>query len=209
VDGGAVMMTVPLDEASRWAANLKTHLEAVCHRIEVAGSIRRGKAQVSDIELVAIPRWSYQYNLLGEKYREANELNELLDFWVEQGAVEMWQDAQHRVCWGEKLRKFWVRSDEFGRIKVDLFQAERANWGIIFLIRTGSADFSKWMVTKKPIGGCPLDVEVDGGRVWRRGAPVDTLEETDVFDLFGVDFVPPVRRSDGLWRAAKAGEARR
>lgn len=47
-----------LEQAQRLAQQLVVDLEPACERIEVAGSIRRQRSQVKDIELVVIPRWS-------------------------------------------------------------------------------------------------------------------------------------------------------
>jgi DNA polymerase/3'-5' exonuclease PolX len=58
---------IPLAQARQLAQELATiHLRPACERIEVAGSVRRGKSEVSDVELVAIPRFGEQLNLFGE-----------------------------------------------------------------------------------------------------------------------------------------------
>ena len=47
---------VPLAAARAVAAALRELLEPACARVEIAGSIRRRKAKVGDLELVASPR---------------------------------------------------------------------------------------------------------------------------------------------------------
>jgi len=47
---------VPLADARVIAESLMAALGPGCERIEIAGSIRRGRPDVGDIELVAIPR---------------------------------------------------------------------------------------------------------------------------------------------------------
>ena len=46
----------PLRQAAALARSLVTFLEPYCDRIEVAGSVRRQKADVGDIELVLVPK---------------------------------------------------------------------------------------------------------------------------------------------------------
>src|SRR5436309_8123113 len=48
----------PLPEAERIAAAIVADLAPSCARIQVAGSVRRHKEVVGDIELVAIPRYA-------------------------------------------------------------------------------------------------------------------------------------------------------
>ena len=45
-------------QAFNLAEELRIGLAPLCERIEVAGSIRRRRPQVKDIELVAIPKWA-------------------------------------------------------------------------------------------------------------------------------------------------------
>ena len=45
-----------LQKAKAIAEELKALLEPVCQRVEIAGSIRRQKPEVGDIELLVIPK---------------------------------------------------------------------------------------------------------------------------------------------------------
>jgi DNA polymerase/3'-5' exonuclease PolX len=54
-----------LDRAREIADGLVRRLSPGCVRIEVAGSVRRGKAEVNDIELVAVPKMEVQADLFG------------------------------------------------------------------------------------------------------------------------------------------------
>ena len=45
--------------AQQMAEALVELLAPACERIEIAGSVRRGKARPNDVEIVAIPRWVY------------------------------------------------------------------------------------------------------------------------------------------------------
>ena len=46
---------VLLAEAAAVADSLAGLLTLACHRLEIAGSIRRGRPDVGDIEMVAVP----------------------------------------------------------------------------------------------------------------------------------------------------------
>jgi len=58
---------VELEKARAIAEELKALLQPSCHRIEIAGSIRRQKPEVGDIELLCIPKLVDGVNLLDRK----------------------------------------------------------------------------------------------------------------------------------------------
>ena len=84
----------------------------------------------------------------------------------------------------------------------DLFLAPPNNWGLTLLARTGSAAFSTAMLArcKRRHGiGREQPGSVDGRLVTRDGRVVPTLEEETVFQLLGLQPVPPERRSGEEW----------
>lgn len=165
------------------ACGLVERLRPACQRIEIAGSIRRKRPTIGDIELIAIP----------------TPITDL--FGVDSGTTLV--DAT-LAAWpitfiknGQKYKQFTFEGRSGETYTVDLFlQPDPATFGINYMIRTGSAAFSKRMVTKRSQGGyMPDDLRVDGAKVWRNGAIVPTLEEMDVFDLWQMDFVEPEERN--------------
>lgn len=109
-----------LKDANLIAEKYLAILKPFCKRIEIAGSIRREKPEVKDIELVAIP-------------------SDISGF-VEQ--VRRWRKIK-----GEPSGKYTQRILPEG-IRLDLFMATERNWGNIFLIRTGSKEFNIAIMTK-------------------------------------------------------------
>lgn len=114
-------------------------LESFCERIEIAGSIRRAKSEVGDIELVAIPK--FQENEAGlakflnlkSHSRPKNLLNEMLDEMVRRGDFEFGKA-------GAKYKELIYSRMDF---KVDLFIANNDNFGLIKMIRTGPKEYAK------------------------------------------------------------------
>jgi len=103
-----------LEEAKKIADKYVKILKPYCLRIEIAGSIRREKSEVKDIEIVAIPIALKGFS------DEVNKLQKVK---------------------GEPTGKYTQRILPEG-IKLDLFMANVKNWGLILAIRTGSAEFS-------------------------------------------------------------------
>jgi len=129
---------MPYTEARALADQLVAQLAPACERIEVAGSIRRKKEEVGDIEIVAIPKMETIRNLFGEAQGEVSLLNVRLS--------DMGWDVLKN---GDKYKQFVLP----GGISLDLFICRLATWGVIYTIRTGSADFTHWLVTNRQHGG--------------------------------------------------------
>lgn len=186
------------------ADRLLESLSKYCFRIELAGSLRREKAEVGDIEIVAIPI------PLNARLDNTIEAPYLLDEWLRQLAEKKLTVIKN----GDKYKQFKFRTQKGHEYKVDLFlQPDPATWGTNFMIRTGSADFSHWMVTPRSKGGAvpcndlgqPIFYCRDA-RWWEVGGTVlDTPEEEDVFKLLGVEWIHPRERTDGFWHRGENG----
>lgn len=182
-----------LEQAEQIAESLKADLSPYCDRIEIAGSIRRKKPEVKDIELMCIPKFADigtgQTTLFGgETTITENVLFTYLASKSEWPIIKM----------GEKYCQF-EHIDEWpgNNIKVDLFTATPETWGYIFLLRTGPAEFSKWVVTElKRRGYVPKD-----GVILKNGYMIQAHEEKAVFRMLGIDYIEPEYRfKDVMWK---------
>lgn len=170
---------LPLETALLYANDIVNELSPLCERIEIAGSIRRKKDEVGDIEIVAIP--NCKMDMFGEVISGDHELN-----------YYEWEKLGKLVKNGNKFKQVTL----YRGISLDLFiVTPPAQWGVIFTIRTGSADFSHRLVTSKRQGGMmPSNLRVEGGAIWSNNHIIETPEEQDVFDLIGVPFIDPELR---------------
>jgi DNA polymerase/3'-5' exonuclease PolX len=206
--------------AERDAADLRAMLEGTFERWEVAGSLRRGHAAVGDVDHVLIPKMIEVPGpgLFGGPV-EVNACWRALDRLVEEGGgsapaeagrpgdevedefegacgdwsvVKAVRETKNgpRTCWGEKHRAVWFR----GCVH-ELYVAEPSTWGSVMLIRTGPAEFSRWMVTElrrygfKHEGGRVIDT-----RKVSEDAVVAVPEEGVLFDLVGIKYREPADR---------------
>ncbi len=152
------------------AEKVKALLSPHCDRIEIAGSIRRKKSWVKDIEIVAIPK-PYDTGLFENGIASV---------------VNQWKKVK-----GELPCKYTQRILPEG-IKLDLFFAQKANWGYIFAIRTGSADYSFKVLASgwKKRGYKGID-----GFLTHGGERIDILEEKNLFERLGLPFAEPENRN--------------
>jgi len=155
-----------LSEAKAIADKYVEMLNPFCKRIEIAGSIRREKPEVGDIEIVCIRNTKY--------------LRSFCD------AV----DSLRKVK-GSPIGKYTQRVLPEG-IKLDLFMCNKDNWGLIYAIRTGSAEFSHEVLAT---GWVKAGFNSVDGRLFKNGKEVPVYEEEDLFKLIGLTYVHPSKRN--------------
>lgn len=163
---------LPLKQAQALTDKIIAALSPGCVRLEAAGSVRRLRAEVGDLEIVAIAR---------------PELDSIIEQLL----------ADNRLAKGDKngkkLKNFLVPS--VPGLGLDLFLPTVDTWGAIFTIRTGCAEFSHKLVTQQNKGGfLPSDLHVKEGRIWRGSEALRTPNEADVFKLLGW-YIPPEQRT--------------
>ena len=206
------------DDALPRAAALIEALRPACAQIEIAGSLRRGKATVGDIEIVARPLVEErpvagQLGLFGDGQPATVERVSLLDPLLERlaaaGEIHQARPFTHeKGAWGEKYKKFWTALDS-GVIQVDLFLVTPpAQWGPIFTIRTGPGDFGQALM--RHINANTLWRQDDGRLVHRgTGKDAQTPTERSYFEVLGVPWIEPADRSAEMLGRALREDAKR
>ena len=181
------------DDALVIAEDVISLLKRACKRIEIAGSIRRGKEDVKDIEIVAVPDFDIQPTFIKPEF--GKPLPEQYKSFIDELLLKQRDMFKIKIeKSGDKYKKFSLV--DWG-ISVDLFLVTPpATWGVQYLIRTGPAEFSHWMVTKKKYGGAlPNDLQVKDGAIWdTSNQRLKVPEETDYFELCGLSFIEPSER---------------
>lgn len=192
-------------------------LAPYCTRIAVAGSLRRGKPMVGDIEIVCAPdemplptggRKGFiqvkqnGINWICDRLRDEEIFSPRLN---PQGNPESWAD-RHKRAWykGAKLDLFIVLPDR--------------SWGYTMLLRTGPGDANGVLVTKLGVrnhdgnlGILPEKYKFFQGELWLGDlAPIPTPEERDVFAAINLPYIPPPLRSVEMyqrWAARRPGRS--
>lgn len=180
-------------DALRIAQEVAHQIAPVCERVLIAGSLRRKKTEVGDIELVVIPQFASVFDMFGSEIEQVSLLDPVL------AALGCNLDASGNG--GAKMRKF-VYEDA----PIDMFiQLSEDTWGVNATLRTGCADFSQWLVTDKRHGGAkPAGLSFKDGRIWENGKALNTPDEADVFNALELDWIHPTERTPErtatLWR---------
>jgi DNA polymerase/3'-5' exonuclease PolX len=177
---------IQLSHAETIANSVLEHIRPTLIRGEVAGSIRRRKEIVGDIEIVAI----------------SEQREDLLRLLADCGQ-HIKPGVPGVVPWTFKPTSKYIRLRLNEGMNLDLFMATPQNWGGLFLMRTGNATgkdgnafngfvpgiFSRF---KKLSGGGRM---TDCMPTMPTGEQLPLAEENDFFDLLEMNFVPPEERT--------------
>jgi len=187
---------IPFAQAHAVAELVVDVLRPLCERVEIAGSLRRQRPEVHDIEIVAIARWENEpdYGLLETTWTPVNLLEQRLLATL--GHLEPRLVENHRADGSiERTTKLGpaFKALVAGGIPLDLFITDAERWGCIFALRTGPGAWNIRLVDEcKAIGR-----RVREGRVeaWRGSSsswePLLTPEEADFFRALGQPWVEP------------------
>lgn len=189
---------ISYSEGVQRSAAIVEHLEPHCETIRVAGSLRRERPRVSDIEIVCVPK--VERDLFGEyDASQPHAVARALDAF-EPIAPRLRSDGA-RIAWRERF---------FAGITIDEVAADvfcvlpPAQWGVIFAIRTGPALYSQYLVTRAREFG----YRVKDGRLLNGADVVPTPDEQSFFGALRLEYAePPARRAP--WEFRKAYRANR
>jgi len=176
---------IKLEKAMNVARRFLTLIEPYIEKGEIAGSVRRQCKEVGDIEIVVVESaFNSLDNLFHYKY-------------------------PGMVVNGPRLKRFKYPKD---KIQVELYVAQRHDYGRILAIRTGSSSFShiKLAITWNRLGWCGTSLglrrksECDKkGATWkvktefkgRETKPPSFDTEYAFFDFLGIPWIPPTNRN--------------
>ena len=161
-------------EVEPFALKIVSTIEHHCIRLEIGGSIRRRRPTVNDIDLVIQPKPNSWVQLIKAVRREFDAITEKQ---------------------GQKLATLYVpfaSKQGEGLLQLDLYRASRRTWGILLLIRTGSAEHNIYLAKLAIRKGYRL--AYSKGLLDEGGEIIASETEQDVFQALGLDYIPPAER---------------
>ncbi len=191
---------IPLELAEDFALRYLNLLRPHCHRIELAGSLRRRKPQVHDLEIVCIEKYAGAVYAALSQYRSSQRIPPQ-DFWIKKGLrYKAFQDTRAVPS------SFILHRSSFD-LHVDIFITEPQRWGWTFFIRTGSQDWNKailqmirskgYTIRDNQLFAPPTSAEAKSGSSFIvHRSSLSFPEEQAIFDFLGLPFVEPYQRVD-------------
>jgi DNA polymerase/3'-5' exonuclease PolX len=171
------------------AMELYNALFIVTKRCAVAGSLRRLKSEVGDVEMLYIPRKVTEPD--GFFFAKPVDLAEKqLDGLTRIGVLEQRRNGKGFTTWGPKIKlAIHTRTG----IPVDFFAATHTNWWNYLVCRTGSAANNIKICQATQAKGWKWH-PYESGFTNERGETVPVSSERDIFDLVGLPYREPSER---------------
>ena len=177
--------TWPLQQAREVGEELISLLLPACERIEIAGSIRRQRSMVGDIELVVVSKEAPSTSLWLWRPRLDARILELIG----EGVLNYRLNKKGARTFGP-LNKLLVHIAS--GISLDLFSTTEENWGMAWIIRTGPAEFNIKMMSR--FITLRMRGHAYGGVTDQHGNELPCPDEETVFRLMGWRYRPPEER---------------
>ena len=175
-----MLTELTLKTAEEIANEVKRKIEGLCDRIEVVGSIRRRKAEVHDIDFVILTPSDSEWYKIIDKLKDAK--------------------ATIRSSGNAIIKTLYPHEKNY--VKVDFYRAKASTFGILKLIRTGSADHNMWLASYAISKGMRL--KYSQGLLKGKDVVAGETEE-EVFTVLELPYPKPQEREvvDGkpLWLA--------
>lgn len=179
----------PLPLALNVAKELLAYLDPVTERLEICGSVRRRRAEVSDLELLYIPRLEEtREDFFRTSSLPATEraIQALLD----RGILAKRPNVNGYFAWGPQ-NKLAVHATS--GLPVDLFLTKPENWFVSLVIRTGPKELNLRLIEGAARRGLKLHA-YGSGFTDRFGNTVHVTSEEDLFEKCGVPYLDPCDR---------------
>jgi DNA polymerase (family 10) len=161
-------------------------LQPLCERVCIAGSIRRLKPDVNDVDIVAMPKYMDLPGALGgtAHFSESQVWKDLFPM-----ALLKLKLFRHEL--GQELMRFCFVEPE---LQVDVYRARPETWGVILLVRTGSKEHNVKLCSLARSKG--LKLSASEGVVTQEGfgQVVASKTEEEIFAALGLSYVEPKDR---------------
>jgi len=119
-----------LERAKVIAEEFKTLLEPACERVTIAGSIRRRKPDVGDIELLCIPKY----------VDGVEQLDRVIKLLISQKILGFRLNRLGSRVYGPKNKLMLHIPSGFG---IDIFSTTEECWPVALVVRTGGAETNR------------------------------------------------------------------
>lgn len=172
--------------AKACADRLVEWLRPISESVDVAGSIRRGRVVVNDVDLVIVPKRRGLRDLLGET---AVSMNETAVAILERAKADSWRVLQA----GEEIIQ--IETSRVTPVQVDFFFAKPATRASVLLCRTGSKEHNVWLCSQATARGLHWKPNVG----LMRGEEVLPAEsEREIYERLGLTYLEPGQREAHL-----------
>jgi DNA polymerase/3'-5' exonuclease PolX len=189
---------IDLSDKPRWPAaiahnvadQLVAELQPRCEQACATGSLRRGKADVGDIEILYVPRIG-QVRMPGELFPKSGSLADaLIEQWLAKGFIAKRHNVNGSTTWNTQ-NKLAIHASS--GLPVDLFATTAERWFVSLIVRTGSKEMNTMLAASALRRG--MQFHAYGVlEVTATGEQIVPQSEREVFECLGVPYREPPQR---------------
>lgn len=181
----------PRAQAIEVARFLHEALKEVTERIIFAGSLRRMKQQVGDVEVLYVPKWiEQQIGLFPGDVQHINQVDVVLEELRHRRILRPRLGVLNQTCWGPKNK---LAEHIPSGIPVDLFSTSTDCWWNYLVCRTGGEQTNRQIAVAAQQRGWKWNPYRDGFTD-ENGRAIRVESEKQVFDLVGLPYRKPEDR---------------
>ena len=181
----------PINQAEAVGFSLMAQLRPFSSRLQMAGSIRRRKPLVSDIEILYVPKVEKRPS--PEDFLatiNCDLIAEDIGRMLKLGIIEKRLNVKNQPTWGPQNK---LAIHVASGIPVDFFATTEANWWVALVIRTGSKETNLALTTGAQRRGLTLNA-YGCGVTDEAGTVTPATSEQHVFELCGIPYLEPKDR---------------
>jgi DNA polymerase (family 10) len=181
-----------------YARQIAKWLSPFCERLEVAGSIRRERPEVGDVDIVCIPKTVEHRDMLEVVTAVDNVLYQFLsDYIKDRNPLNSPGRTPRWLSGGVAAGKQAVL--ELPKCQLDLWFADEKTFATRLLCRTGSKEHNIWLCDRANERGYHWDTYV-GLIPQGQTGPVPLDSEAAIYNHLGLEFIEPRNREAGWIR---------
>ncbi len=167
-------------------------LRPVTNRLVVAGSLRRRKTEVGDVEILFIPTMGTITPLDSLLPVTGNMAEVLISNLIKAGILQPRLNIKGGTAMGPKNK---LMQHVATGVPVDLFTATESNWFNYLVCRTGGAASNMLIATRAQERGYKWHPYHSGYERRSDGEVIPMRSEREVFEFIGLDYLEPWERA--------------
>lgn len=171
-------MSIPIQKALKYADAIHASLAPFCAKIEIAGSIRRARESVGDVDVVCLAHPGQDAALRARAKAKTTVVSEGPHSLV----VTMANGVQIDL---------WFAQPQ----SADLLRVTPGTWGTVLLCRTGSREHNILICERARSAGMRWDPTRG---LFRGDALVASETEKEIFEALGLQWIPPALRESNV-----------
>lgn len=181
---------IPWETAMEVAQEIEILLERGCQKTRIAGSLRRQKPRVNDVEILVIPR-AVNITAPGELFPESVPGDRwIIDTLIEAGILGKRKKTNGTVSYGPRT-KLLIHCAS--KIPVDIFTCNETSWVNCLFSRTGGKDTNIAVASAAKARGMAWEPFSAGFRT-RSGEILNVKTEQEIFAVVGLPYLHPTKR---------------